>query len=160
MPPRADLLDVVTRLEGDAARGRRDRVLAGLSGLAGLSAAVDHPAAGRTIEPEGAAAGATETAPESSPSGGDRLAQHCPEGGSARIHRSRVRNLPERVRRNFSARRLFRCDDCSWRGWLIPLDFGDFDPITTPDAPDLGSLDSALHAVRPTRRGFSPRDLH
>jgi FlaA1/EpsC-like NDP-sugar epimerase len=159
-PPRADLLDVVTRLEGDAARGRRDNVLAALSDLAGLAAADEHPAPGRQIEPEVAAARAPETAPESTPSGGDRLAQHCPECGSSRIHRSRVRNLPERVRRNFSARRLFRCDDCSWRGWLIPLDFGDFDPITTPDAPDLGSLDSALHAVRPTRRGFSPRDLH
>jgi FlaA1/EpsC-like NDP-sugar epimerase len=160
-PPRADLLDVVTRLEGDAARGRRDNVLAALSDLAGLAAADVHPAPGRQIEPEVAAAHAPDTAPESSPSGGDRLAQPCPECGSSRIHRSRVRNLPERVRRNFSARRLFRCDDCSWRGWLIPLDFGDFDPITTPDAPDLGSLDSALHSVRPThRRGFSPRDLH
>jgi FlaA1/EpsC-like NDP-sugar epimerase len=159
-PPRADLLDVVMRLEGDAARGRRDNVLAALSDLAGLAAADEHPAPGRQIEPEVAAARPPETVPESAPSGGDRLAQLCPECGSSRIHRSRVRNLPERVRRNFSARRLFRCDDCSWRGWLIPLDFGDFDPITTPDAPDLGSLDSALHAVRPTRRGFSPRDLH
>jgi hypothetical protein len=172
--PRADLLEVVSRLESEAARGHRDNVLAGLRDLAGLSsdgepqrvalqpAAGEHPAAERRIEPQAAAAEpAPETAAAVSPAGVNRLAQHCPGCGSSKIHRSRVRNLPERVRRNFSARRLFRCDDCNWRGWLIPLDFGDFDPITVPDTPDLGSLDSALHAVRPThRRGFSPRDLH
>ena len=101
------------------------------------------------------------TAAGSSPGDTIRLAQPCPHCGSSRLHRSRARNLPERVRRNFSARRLFRCDDCEWRGWLIPLDFGDFDPIVGPDTPDLGSLDVAMHSARPSLRPtFSPRDLH
>jgi hypothetical protein len=56
---------------------------------------------------------------------------------------------------------LFRCDDCDWRGWLIPLDFGDFEPVAAPVGPDLGSLDDALRLQpSPVRRGFSPRDLH
>jgi hypothetical protein len=55
---------------------------------------------------------------------------------------------------------LFRCDECNWRGWLIPLEFGDADPVAVSESPDLGSLDQALQAMRPARRNFSPRDLH
>ena len=112
-------------------------------------------------QPDLVAVTEANTAAGSPPADTIRLAQPCPHCGSSRLHRSRARNLPERVRRNFSARRLFRCDDCEWRGWLIPLDFGDFDPIAGSLAPDLGSLDDVMHSARPSLRpSFSPRDLH
>ena len=160
-PPRADLLDTVTRIESEAARGCREQVLAGLSELAGLSSPDESPAPPRPAGRAAMAGCATESATQSPKTDGARLAQSCPVCGSSRLHRSHAKNLPERVRRNLSVRRLFRCDECNWRGWLMPLDFGDFEPIAGPAAPDLGSLDKALQSPGPpVRRGFSPRDLH
>jgi len=45
-----------------------------------------------------------------------------------------------------SVKRLFRCNDCGWRGWLLPLEFAAaLDSSEAPDlAPDLASLDTAL----------------
>ena len=160
-PPRADLFDVVARIEAEAASGGRDQVLAGLRELAGLSSAGETRTPSRAPEGEVVAASLPASAVAPRPADGIPLAQPCPHCGSSRLHRSRVRNLPERVRRNFSARRLFRCDECDWRGWLIPLDFGDFDAIAGPASPDLGSLDAAMHTNQPSaRRSFSPHDLH
>jgi hypothetical protein len=89
------------------------------------------------------------------------IEQPCPRCRAHRLHRSRARTLPERVRRNFSARRLFRCDACQWRGWLIPLEFANPNAMTDPAGPDLGSLDETLHTLNtPARRAFTPRDLH
>jgi hypothetical protein len=86
--------------------------------------------------------------------------QPCPMCQSSRLHRSKARSLPERVRRNFSARRLFRCDDCNWRGWLMPLEFADAESAPQAPAPDLTVLDEAVQSLRmPLRRSFSPRDL-
>lgn len=42
----------------------------------------------------------------------------CPECKSNRVHRSHARNLWEKVQKRFTTRRLFRCHDCGWRGWL------------------------------------------
>ena len=89
------------------------------------------------------------------------IEQPCPQCHAHRLHRSRARTLPERVRRNFSARRLFRCEQCQWRGWLIPLEFANPNAMTVRAAPDLGSLDETLHTLSaPARRAFSARDLH
>jgi hypothetical protein len=66
----------------------------------------------------------------------------------------------ERMRRQFSERRLFRCDDCGWRGWLIPLQFSDSQSIDAPAEPDLSSLDLATTPMRTGRRRFAPRDLN
>lgn len=46
----------------------------------------------------------------------------CPRCGSLQIHRSRTRNGFEQVRRFFSRSVPFRCGDCRWRGWLIPVE--------------------------------------
>ena len=40
----------------------------------------------------------------------------CPSC-SKQIHRSRVRNRWEEIRRLFTGRRPFRCHGCNWRGW-------------------------------------------
>jgi hypothetical protein len=168
-----DLRDAVARIEADAARGRRDAVIDALQRLTGLAAAPDQP---ETSLAASASMSALAPAPTSAPAPAatstpaptvaaaafhDPVKQPCPHCGSHRLHRSRVRSLPERVRRSFSALRLFRCDECNWRGWLIPLEFGDADPVAVSESPDLGSLDQALQAMRPAvRRNFSPRDLH
>ena len=44
----------------------------------------------------------------------------CPSC-SQQIHRSRVRNRWEEIRRLFTGRRPFRCHGCSWRGWRKEL---------------------------------------
>jgi hypothetical protein len=62
-----------------------------------------------------------------------------------------------------AAERLFRCDTCGWRGWLMPLVNIEGEPADLVEAPDLGSLDKtvwSLPAPAPrSRRNFSPRDL-
>jgi FlaA1/EpsC-like NDP-sugar epimerase len=91
---------------------------------------------------------------------GDALYQYCPSCISARVHRSRARSLVERVRRSMSAERLFRCDACGWRGWLVPLVSVDGEPVTEFDVPNLSSVDDAVSATTPApRRTFSPRNL-
>jgi FlaA1/EpsC-like NDP-sugar epimerase len=149
--PRRDLLEAVARIENEAARERRDAVLQGLRELAGLA---DTAAEGL---PDRVDAVRTTPAPRTDPA----LAQPCPRCGADNLHRSRARNISERVRRSFTARRLFRCDGCDWRGWLVPLEFGESDPADAPSAPDFGSLDQALQTMQTSsRRSFSPRDLH
>jgi hypothetical protein len=91
---------------------------------------------------------------------GDAVEHVCPNCHSPALYRSKARTLSERMRRNYSAKRLFRCHDCNWRGWLIPLDFGDPEATEPAVTPDLAALDSAVQTVQlPLRRTFSPRDL-
>jgi colanic acid biosynthesis glycosyl transferase WcaI len=69
--------------------------------------------------------------------------QTCPSCASISAQRSRSRSRAERVRRDFSAERLYRCHACGWRGWMTPLDSGGRQaPPDVPSAPDLSSLDS------------------
>jgi UDP-GlcNAc:undecaprenyl-phosphate GlcNAc-1-phosphate transferase len=65
----------------------------------------------------------------------------CGACGSLKTHRSRVRNFLERLRKAYTTKRLFRCQDCGWRGWLEPLEHfsvreavADFD-LTVLDSP-------------------------
>jgi UDP-GlcNAc:undecaprenyl-phosphate GlcNAc-1-phosphate transferase len=48
----------------------------------------------------------------------------CEGCGGARLHRSHARNVFERLRKSRSLKRLYRCNDCGWRGWLMPLETG------------------------------------
>jgi FlaA1/EpsC-like NDP-sugar epimerase len=92
---------------------------------------------------------------------GDVLYQYCPSCISARVHRSRARTIVERVRRNMTAERLFRCEQCGWRGWLMPLVRIESEPVDHTVQPDLSALDgnTAAPSVAAARRRFSPRDL-
>jgi hypothetical protein len=56
------------------------------------------------------------------------------------VHRSKARNVYERVRKNRTDRRLYRCEECGWRGWLIPLEFGSRTRIDVPSRRDFGTL--------------------
>jgi hypothetical protein len=64
------------------------------------------------------------------------------------------------MRRNRSAERLFRCDSCGWRGWLIPLVSIESESLQSAPAPDLENIDNVVISPPPDpRRAFSPRDL-
>jgi len=41
----------------------------------------------------------------------------CPKCGSGNVHRSRSRSRWETWRKEITGKRMFRCHDCSWRGW-------------------------------------------
>ncbi|PYQ83304.1 MAG: hypothetical protein DMG02_33890 [Acidobacteria bacterium] len=76
------------------------------------------------------------------------------------MRRSRTRKLREKVRRELTAQRPFRCSDCGWRGWLMPKDCTDHVPLEHQSVPDLASIDSAIAPVAAgARPGFSPRNL-
>lgn len=71
----------------------------------------------------------------------------CPACGSSRVFRSKTRNAFERSRRQFTAKRPYRCHACNWRGWaaertraVSPKAM--IDAATPP--PDLGAIDAAL----------------
>jgi FlaA1/EpsC-like NDP-sugar epimerase len=157
-PPREDFALSIARIESAAADGNREEVLSGLRALAGLSAdgniakPVEEPAPSRAE---------IEILPVAFARTADGPVEHvCPGCRSKALHRSRARTLSERVRRNYSGKRLFRCEDCQWRGWLIPLDFGAPDAAEPNAVPDLAALDNAVQTLQvPLRPSFSPRDL-
>jgi FlaA1/EpsC-like NDP-sugar epimerase len=151
--PAEDFAAAVRRIEEEAAAGRREEVLAMLKMLAGLSAAMGNTGPAAAV-PEPVAPSTVVKEPL-------RLVeQPCPHCASLSLHRSKARSVPERVRRRFTARRLYRCGDCNWRGWLVPLDFVQPDDEAAAATPDLAVLDDAVQSLRvPLRRSFSPREL-
>jgi UDP-GlcNAc:undecaprenyl-phosphate GlcNAc-1-phosphate transferase len=66
----------------------------------------------------------------------------CPSCGSHEVRRSKVRSLPERLRKAYSPKRMFRCQRCGWRGRLMPLECP-----SMPEAnwsPDLTAIDTSM----------------
>jgi FlaA1/EpsC-like NDP-sugar epimerase len=158
-PPADDFASSIAALERAAAEGRRESVIAALQTLAGLSSA------GEEATPSSAGAIPSVALVDSSlarltPAADGLLKQSCPHCQSATLHRSHARTLAERLRRTHTVQRLFRCDTCDWRGWLIPLVFADPGSAEPIAMPDLGALDNAVQDVQRTLRpSFSPRDL-
>jgi len=84
--------------------------------------------------------------------------QRCPSCRSQRVHRSKARSTLERFRKLRTDRRLFRCEDCGWRGWLTPLAFGARFGLDVKSSFDSGTLDLAVRPnIRELRPGISPR---
>ena len=159
--PSTKLMAQVEQLEGDAAQGRSDAVRARLTQLTGfgLSDEGQKPAAtaiaGResvTVPAPARLARAVLAVPDEQP---------CPKCRSGRVHRSRIRSIRERAFKQITQRRPFRCASCGWRGWLIPLQYGDNAMSAASDHLDLTSLDRAAGAGPPASRrpAFSPRNL-
>jgi predicted RNA-binding Zn-ribbon protein involved in translation (DUF1610 family) len=147
-PPLPTLADQVRVLEAHAAANETKAVLQALQDLIPEYGIVDDFAAqaAPTAPFEDEAAAAAE--------------QLCPKCGSARVHRSRARSVTERLMRDWKTERLYRCADCGWRGWLMPLEFPT--PATTESvpSPDLTSLDEQEgELVGAGSRPFSPRNL-
>ena len=72
----------------------------------------------------------------------------CPKCGSAQIHRSRSRSRWETWRKEITGKRLFRCYECSWRGWGIdegpaPADT-DREAAARADAPEPPNIKDTL----------------
>lgn len=144
--PDHGLADAVCRLEAAALAAKTDDVLSMLEELAGSTAP--------NAEPMPVAA-AVDARPAVH---GERL---CPACHTSLIHRSRVRNVQERIRHELSAKRSYRCNECGWRGWLLPQQSLGQSPVEPVAAPDLAALDLAVTSIPiASRAGFSPRNLH
>jgi hypothetical protein len=67
--------------------------------------------------------------------------------------------MAERIRRQFSMKRLHRCEACRWRGWGLetqkPASAEDYRDSDGP-APDLESIDRAFGTAR-TKPDEQPR---
>lgn len=73
--------------------------------------------------------------------------EKCPKCQSNRIHRSRSRNWWERLRRDFSRNRPYRCESCGWRGWGPETDPQFSMPAAAESdapSPDFEALDEAI----------------
>jgi len=70
---------------------------------------------------------------------------HCHRGI---LYRSHARTLLERARRALGEKRLFACDECNWRGWLVPVEVAAVTVAETPLLkPDLREIDAAVALI-------------
>jgi hypothetical protein len=82
------------------------------------------------------------------------LRHPCPRCQAA-AHRSRARRFERAFRKAFTAKRLFRCSSCGWRGWLLPIDTVSPSVSTsTLPPPDLDALDG----ISGITTGVGPKD--
>ena len=90
------------------------------------------------------------------------LATHeaCPSCRERKLHRSRARSLQERLRRGWTTKRLFRCEGCGWRGWLVPIERFAGESAGATEPVDLTELDDTLPSSPESKPAFSPRNLH
>ena len=157
--PADDFPASISALERAAAEGRRESVIAALQTLVGLSSPGEESTLPAAIVTRSDAVVGSSPA-SVSPEAPVFARQTCPHCQSATLHRSRARTITERLRRTSSVQRLFRCDTCNWRGWLIPLEFGDYESPEAVAMPDLLALDIAVQSEpKMLRPSFSPRDL-
>jgi len=156
VPPPLDLIDKVATLERQAAAGDARAVVASLQSLVLEFCDALQPArviAETRAEPAGESTSVAVSPPELT----ELICLKCQ---SANVFRSRPRSLVERIKKEFTAQRIFRCEDCGWRGWALPLEFGSHESVDPSPAPDLGSVDAVTDPEpAPSRPAFSPRDL-
>jgi hypothetical protein len=160
-PPDPDFFVSLEAIEAQAAEGDVKAVRASLKQLipeycnpADVVAVQASEAVSETVEID-----ATERQ-EMAQCEGAELYQYCPSCISARVHRSHARNLVERMRRNISPERLFRCDACGWRGWLMPLVSIESELADDAPVPNLDEIDKAVNRSAPVaRKTFIPRNL-
>jgi hypothetical protein len=146
--PPADLFERIESLELDADRGDGRAVMESMKALIGFCLA----------RPEREV---TETAVQFISSlRGAQVEQTCPKCSSHRLVRSHAHSVNERVRKQFTAQRLFRCGACGWRGWLLPAEAREDAVLEQRTPPDFSELDYKIgpHTVR-VRDSFSPRNL-
>jgi len=80
------------------------------------------------------------------------LMETCPSCGSPRIRPSKSRSRWERLRRQFSTKRIYRCQACQWRGWGTEMldqhasEEGRVRSAAPP--PDIDAIDRALEEAR------------
>jgi FlaA1/EpsC-like NDP-sugar epimerase/lipopolysaccharide/colanic/teichoic acid biosynthesis glycosyltransferase len=154
--PSLDLLTSLEAIEEEAAKGNVEAVMAGLKSLIPEYSSPEMAGAA-TARPADTSA-SVHPAPLATFSS-DIL--HCPHCKDGRIRRSHARSIAERVKRGLTEERLFRCEQCGWRGWMVPLVFAGFRPVAEVPPPDLSRLDEVVASnPGPPRPSFSPRNLH
>ncbi len=82
------------------------------------------------------------------------IGDKCPACGSFKVHRSHVRKLIERVRKRLTQKRLYRCEDCGWRGWSPIVDSAIYAslPSSSSRTPTLERVDVVLHRSHASQR--------
>jgi len=150
--PDPRLFTQIDALESAASTGRTEVAIEAMKALIGTFGRVDDST------PD-----AEERPPIQAATAGDRRnqgEQPCPRCHTGRVCRSRARTARERLEKASTAQRLFRCDDCGWRGWLVPLPAEHHAPVDVLPPVDLTILDAVTtsHAT-PHRPSFSPRNL-
>jgi hypothetical protein len=75
----------------------------------------------------------------------------CPACARGILHRSRSRNIYERMRKSHSWKRLHRCEACGWRGWLLPIEFGGPPLPDQAGGVDFADLDISLQLSEAVR---------
>ena len=144
-------------LEAAAQCGDVAKVLQCLARLApGLEFALSAPQSAQSIEqPSGAMIATAGITPSI-------FEYTCPHCNSQRVHRSHARSRVEEWRKTISGKRPYRCFECNWRGWLVPLELKGVEraPLEDHSSPDLGAIDNLIKASVEARRSvFTPRDL-
>jgi predicted RNA-binding Zn-ribbon protein involved in translation (DUF1610 family) len=66
----------------------------------------------------------------------------CPKCGS-HLHRSHSRSFSEKLIKGLSRSKLYRCHECSWRGWLA----GEKSRLTLQTPQKLQSIALTLFAI-------------
>jgi hypothetical protein len=144
-------MPTIQELEIAAADGDADTVLRSLRGLAGATRAEEEPAPQPKVIPNASTVSFVQAV-------GTQPCVRCKNGT---LRRSRARSQWERIRKEFTGARLFRCEQCNWRGWVVPTVDAAPMPIDRSAPPDLRSIDADVTAAPlPTRQRFAPRNLN
>jgi UDP-N-acetylmuramyl pentapeptide phosphotransferase/UDP-N-acetylglucosamine-1-phosphate transferase len=73
----------------------------------------------------------------------------CPACAAAAAHRSRSKSRLERLRKSHTAKRIYECEECGWRGWILPQHSRHEEgAVIACDPPDLQAIDAAIAGVR------------
>jgi len=106
-----------------------------------------------------ATAGAAAALAASVPSVASALeSEPCVGCGGRNVRRSRAKGVYERFRKLHTPARPFRCDDCGWRGWLVPLEHSmAIDEIVEADLRPLDAAFSSLSPLGESGRGSDGR---
>jgi len=79
----------------------------------------------------------------------------CKRCTSSNVHRSKTRNIFERLRKERTLKRLYRCHECGWRGWLLPLETAA--PLDVAPTADLTGIDTLLEASLGASATYIPK---
>ena len=151
-PYSQSVMPAIHALEMAAADGDADTVVGSLRELAGATHVEEEPLRQQPREIPNASTLSFVHAPGTQP---------CVRCKNGTLRRSRARSQWERIRKEFTGARLFRCEQCNWRGWVVPIVDAAPMPIEQSAAPDLRSLDADITAAPlPTRPRFAPRNLN
>jgi hypothetical protein len=75
----------------------------------------------------------------------------CPLCASHQTSRANARTFRERFWKRFTKKRLFRCRDCEWRGWVVPtvVQHGGAEWTWQTTSISLSELDAQLTTTKP-----------